>query len=62
MPPLFPKAPSQFCEDMSRVLESGEFSDVELAVEELVLPLHKFVLCDRSDYFKALLVGGMREV
>jgi len=40
---------------------SPEYADVHLVVEGVKFPAHKIILAARSDYFRALLFGGMRE-
>ncbi|XP_013777276.1 BTB/POZ domain-containing protein 9-like isoform X1 [Limulus polyphemus] len=40
---------------------NDEYSDVSLIVEGIRLPGHKVILAARSEYFRALLFGGMRE-
>ncbi|XP_041448345.1 BTB/POZ domain-containing protein 9-like [Drosophila obscura] len=37
------------------------YSDVELVVEDQHLPAHRLILAARSEYFRALLYGGMSE-
>lgn len=38
-----------------------DYSDIVLVVEEVHIPGHKVILAARSEYFRALLYGGMRE-
>lgn len=38
-----------------------DYSDVTLVVENQRFPVHKVVLAARSDYFRALLFGGLKE-
>jgi BTB/POZ domain-containing protein 9 len=38
-----------------------EYADVYLVVEGIKFPAHKIILAARSEYFRALLFGGMRE-
>ena len=40
---------------------SKEFTDVTFVVENKRFPAHRVVLASRSEYFRALLFGGMRE-
>ena len=40
---------------------SDEYSDVTLVVEGQPFSAHRVILAARSDYFRALLFGGMRE-
>lgn len=40
---------------------SSEYSDLTLIVEGQRIPAHKVILAASSDYFRALLYGGMRE-
>lgn len=41
--------------------QSKEFGDVTFLVEHKRFPAHRIVLASRSEYFRALLFGGMRE-
>lgn len=52
---------NQLSENFSELSMSMEYSDIVLVVQEQKLPAHKVVLAARSDYFRALLYGGMRE-
>lgn len=38
-----------------------EYADVFLIVEGVKFPAHRIILAARSEYFRALLFGGMRE-
>ena len=40
---------------------NDEYSDVTLIVEKHTFSGHKVILAARSDYFRALLFGGMKE-
>ena len=40
---------------------NDEYSDVTLIVEKQPFSAHKVILAARSDYFRALLFGGMKE-
>jgi len=48
-------------EHLGRLYISDEYSDVILIVEKNRIPAHKVILASRSEYFRALLFGGMRE-
>ncbi|XP_077299785.1 BTB (POZ) domain containing 9 [Arctopsyche grandis] len=48
-------------EDIGQLCLSTEYSDVMLVVENQHIPAHKVILAARSEYFRALLFGGMRE-
>ncbi|KRF99758.1 uncharacterized protein Dwil_GK27530 [Drosophila willistoni] len=47
--------------DMASLCLSESYADVEFLVEEQKLPAHRVVLAVRSEYFRALLYGGMSE-
>uniref|UniRef100_A0A914WNW1 BTB domain-containing protein n=1 Tax=Plectus sambesii TaxID=2011161 RepID=A0A914WNW1_9BILA len=44
----------------SLYLDEG-YSDVRLLVEDTAFPAHRVILAARSEYFRAMLYGGMRE-
>ncbi|XP_044738078.1 BTB/POZ domain-containing protein 9 [Chrysoperla carnea] len=48
-------------EHLKKLCFNEEYSDVTFVVEGQKLPAHKVVLAARSDYFRALLYGGMKE-
>lgn len=51
----------QLSDSIGRLFEADDFSDLTLIVENCRLPVHRVVLASRSEYFRALLYGGMRE-
>ncbi|KAH8267587.1 hypothetical protein KR026_008142 [Drosophila bipectinata] len=51
----------RFSADMTRLCMNERYSDVEFLVEGQRLPAHRVVLAARSEYFRALLYGGMSE-
>ncbi|CAG9095414.1 unnamed protein product [Plutella xylostella] len=52
---------SHLSENIGSLCLSAEYSDVTLVVEGVRIPAHKVILAASSDYFRALLYGGMRE-
>ncbi|XP_072390147.1 BTB/POZ domain-containing protein 9 isoform X1 [Diabrotica undecimpunctata] len=52
---------SQLSENLAALCLNQEHSDVTLVVEGQKLNAHKVILAARSDYFRALLYGGMKE-
>ncbi|BFZ04159.1 hypothetical protein BsWGS_07198 [Bradybaena similaris] len=42
-------------------LESGQFCDVMIYVDEIEFPCHRIILCAYSDYFQAMFTSGMQE-
>lgn len=51
----------RFSADMARLCMNERYADVEFVVEEQRLPAHRVILAARSEYFRALLYGGMSE-
>ncbi|XP_068141376.1 LOW QUALITY PROTEIN: BTB/POZ domain-containing protein 9 [Drosophila tropicalis] len=51
----------RFSSDMARLCMNDRYADVEFVVEEQRLPAHRVILAARSEYFRALLYGGMSE-
>lgn len=54
-------AAGHLSEHIGSLCLSSEYSDVTLIVEGQRIPAHKVILAASSDYFRALLYGGMRE-
>lgn len=48
-------------QDLRALLHSPELADVQLIVEDTVIPAHKFILALRSSVFRAMLNGPMSE-
>lgn len=48
-------------ENIGRLYISDEYSDITLVIGENRIPAHKVILAARSEYFRALLYGGMKE-
>lgn len=46
---------------MAQLCMSYDYSDVTFIVEEQKLPAHRVILAARSEYFRALLYGGLSE-
>ncbi|XP_002041898.2 BTB/POZ domain-containing protein 9 [Drosophila sechellia] len=51
----------RFSADMARLCMNEQYADMEFIVEEERLPAHRVILAARSEYFRALLYGGMAE-
>jgi len=51
----------QLSQHIGRLYVSEEYSDMVLIVEGQRVPVHKVILAARSEYFRALLFGGLRE-
>lgn len=51
----------RFSVDIARLCMNDRYADVEFVVEEQRLPAHRAILAARSEYFRALLYGGMSE-
>jgi len=47
--------------NLSSLFLNPEYSDVNLIVEGVTFPAHRIILAARSEYFRALLFGGMKE-
>ncbi|XP_058443834.1 BTB/POZ domain-containing protein 9 isoform X2 [Malaya genurostris] len=52
---------AQFSEQMAQLCMSNDYSDVTFIVENEKLPAHRVILAARSEYFRALLYGGLSE-
>lgn len=52
---------AQLSENLSALCLNHEYSDIILIVEGQKLSAHKVILAARSDYFRALLYGGLKE-
>lgn len=52
---------SVLSEDFARLYNQSDFSDVQLIIESECFYAHRIVLAARSQYFRALLYGGMKE-
>ncbi|XP_055911449.1 BTB/POZ domain-containing protein 9 [Eupeodes corollae] len=51
----------RFSEQMAQLCMSDDYSDVAFIVEDQRLPAHRVILAARSEYFRALLYGGLSE-
>lgn len=51
----------KFSEQLSQLLLNNDYSDVTFIVEDQKLPAHRVILAARSEYFRALLYGGLSE-
>ncbi|XP_055594610.1 BTB/POZ domain-containing protein 9 [Uranotaenia lowii] len=52
---------ARFSEQMAQLCMSHDYSDVTFIVENEKLPAHRVILAARSEYFRALLYGGLSE-
>uniref|UniRef100_A0A8W8HWW3 BTB/POZ domain-containing protein 9 n=1 Tax=Magallana gigas TaxID=29159 RepID=A0A8W8HWW3_MAGGI len=48
-------------DNLSDLVDNSDYSDITLMVENVAFPAHKVILATRSEYFRALLYGGMKE-
>jgi BTB/POZ domain-containing protein 9 len=46
---------------LGKLYNQSEYSDIELIIESEHFYAHRIVLAARSEYFRALLYGGLRE-
>lgn len=46
---------------LGNLFNQADYSDIELVVESENFYAHRIILAARSDYFRALLYGGLRE-
>jgi speckle-type POZ protein len=53
--------PPALVNDFRRLINNSELSDVRFVVEGKVVFAHKAILAIRSEYFRVMLCGGMRE-
>ena len=53
--------PTSLVQDLAQLLHTPELADVAFLVEDQVVYAHKAILAIRSDYFRVLLCGPMRE-
>lgn len=52
---------ARFSDQMAQLCMSYDYSDVTFIVEEQKIPGHRVILAARSEYFRALLYGGLSE-
>uniref|UniRef100_A0A182LWK1 BTB/POZ domain-containing protein 9 n=1 Tax=Anopheles culicifacies TaxID=139723 RepID=A0A182LWK1_9DIPT len=52
---------ARFSKQMAQLCMSPDYSDVTFIVENQRIPAHRVILAARSEYFRALLYGGMQE-
>lgn len=51
----------ELCENISALCMCDDYSDITLIVDANRFPAHRVILASRSDYFRALLFGGLKE-
>lgn len=51
----------RFADQMKRLFCNPDYSDVTFVVENSRLPAHRVIMAARSDYFRAMLYGGLAE-
>ncbi|XP_052769658.1 BTB/POZ domain-containing protein 9-like [Mya arenaria] len=52
---------SSLSTNLGDLIDNSEYSDITLVVEERQFPAHKVILAARSEYFRAMLFGGLME-
>lgn len=52
---------TRFSEEMYKLCDNDCYSDVTFIVDGCRLPAHRVILAARSEYFRALLFGGLSE-
>ncbi|XP_064623500.1 BTB/POZ domain-containing protein 9-like [Lineus longissimus] len=52
---------SQLSENIGALFENSEYSDVRFIVDGTTFHAHRVILAARSEYFRAMLFGGMKE-
>jgi speckle-type POZ protein len=56
-----PSKARSLCEEMCTLLYDDSISDLVIHVDNETIPAHKFILCLRSEVFRAMLTGSMSE-
>lgn len=56
-----PSKARSMVDEMSSILFDDTISDITIKVEEELIPAHKFILCLRSEVFRAMLRSPMKE-
>jgi hypothetical protein len=56
-----PKKNSNLSQELSSILLSDSLADIKIIAGEVSIPAHKFMLCLRSEVFRAMLSNGMKE-
>lgn len=56
-----PQHPGRFSDQLSHLCLNENYSDITFLVENQRLPAHRIILAARSDYFRAMLYGGLAE-
>ena len=53
--------PSKYISFLGKLYNQSDYSDIELIIETEHFYAHRIILAARSEYFRALLYGGLRE-
>lgn len=56
-----PKKNSNLTQELSSILFSDSLADITIIAGEVSIPVHKFMLCLRSEVFRAMFSNGMKE-